>query len=631
VSVELGPYRLEELIGRGGMGEVHRAWDGRRSRWVALKLIDRRTSGDAGYRRRFRREAQITARLSEPHVIPVHDFGEIDGQLFLDMRWVPSPTLARVLEEDGPMPPRRAVGLLVQVAAALDAAHAQGLVHRDVKPSNVLVSAGDFAYVVDFGIARSRGDGAETGTDPASLVGTLAYMPPERLRGDPVDHRADVYALACLLYESLTGRRPFPGDDTSDLVAAHLHRDPPRPSDHGAPAAFDEVVRRGMSKDPDRRPRSAGALGAAATAALTGSDTTEVAPSPGRGLRDRRVPTLVRPRSTTVRGRPRPRGRRRALRIGLAALLAVLTLTVAVLVVRDYVGDGTAVGLSPVALSVIPERPGIVIVNAGARFVTLFDVRSRRVTARVPIEGRAAGAVADARGRVYVATTDGRYRNAISVIDPRSASVTSTVALAEPPRADPAVDRDGTVLFVPGERSIQVVDLERSALSAPIPRTAASVAAGPGGRRLYLADGRGTAVEVIDTGRGDTVATVLTGGTVRALQLSPDGRTLHVAGDAPSHALTDIDTTTYAPAASVILPGGASALATSPDGALVYLALTTSPPSLAAVNASTRRRGGTYFMEPFTGHVALAVSTDGNQVYIANTDLGTVTIDDVPR
>ena len=158
MTEEFGPYRLEHLIGRGGMGEVHRAWDRRRERTVALKRLPAPLAGDPEFQARFRRESALAAQLSEPHIIPIHDFGEINGRLFIDMRLVEGVDLASVVKAEGPMAPRRAVGILAQVAAALDAAHAAGLVHRDVKPSNVLVRGHDedeFAYLIDFGIARA--------------------------------------------------------------------------------------------------------------------------------------------------------------------------------------------------------------------------------------------------------------------------------------------------------------------------------------------------------------------------------------------------------------------------------------------------------------------------------------------
>jgi hypothetical protein len=267
---QFGRYRLEELVGRGGMGEVFRAYDTEHERVVALKRLPAHLAADPEFRARFRKEAAIASRLTEPHIVPIHDFGEIDGRLYLDMRLVSGRDLAAVLAQDGPLAPERAVSVVAQVASALDAAHAGGLLHRDVKPANVLL-AGDFAYLADFGVARAidgSRDSALTAT--GATVGTLGYMAPERFLGDRVDHRADVYALACVLVELLTGRPPFAGASGPALMHAHMASDAPSPSRAvaGIPAALDEVVARGMAKRPDNRYATAGAFAAAAAAAL---------------------------------------------------------------------------------------------------------------------------------------------------------------------------------------------------------------------------------------------------------------------------------------------------------------------------------------------------------------------------
>jgi serine/threonine kinase PknH len=186
-----GPYRVGELLGRGGMGEVHRAYDTVHDRVVALKRLSATHNDDEDFRARFRRESRIAARLREPHVIPIHAYGEIDGRLYLDMRLVEGRDLAAVIA-DGPLDPARAVRLIAQVAGALDAAHADGLVHRDVKPSNILVTPDDFVYLVDFGIARSVLPAGTHLTASGAVIGTLDYLAPERFGDGLVDGRADV-------------------------------------------------------------------------------------------------------------------------------------------------------------------------------------------------------------------------------------------------------------------------------------------------------------------------------------------------------------------------------------------------------------------------------------------------------
>src|SRR3954453_8523878 len=276
-----GPYELESLIGVGGMGEVWRARDTRRDRLVAIKLLPESLAHDREFTQRFRRESEVAARLREPHVIPIHDYGEIDGRLYIEMRLVDGKDLAGLLQ-DGPLPPARAVAFIAQIAEALDAAHADGLVHRDVKPSNVLVTTNDFVYVVDFGIARSIGSTRTALTISGATVGTLDYMAPERFTNEPIDGRTDVYSLACLLCECLTGQRPFQGPDLPSLLYAHLHLEPPRPSElvQGVPAELNAVIARGMAKRPDDRFATPCELSGAARTAVDGMPTGPVRPAP---------------------------------------------------------------------------------------------------------------------------------------------------------------------------------------------------------------------------------------------------------------------------------------------------------------------------------------------------------------
>ncbi|MGY1769611.1 serine/threonine-protein kinase [Blastococcus sp. SYSU D00813] len=370
-----GPYRVLGVLGRGGMGQVLRAHDAEHQRDVALKLLPAQWAADEHYRERFRREAQIAARLNEPHVVPIHRYGEIEGQLFLDMRLVEGEDLGSLLARSGPLAPARAVDVVGQVARALDAAHAGGLVHRDVKPSNVLLVgradggdlAGsapgeDFAYLADFGIARVAAEATGPGLTGTGLaVGSTDYMAPERFTREPLDGRADVYSLACVLFELLTGRRPFAPGDPMGLMYAHLHEEPPAPSGlrPGVPAALDAVVLRGLAKDREQRWPSAGAMAAAAREALAGSgvqvpapdgDRTAVTPLSWDGA-DRPAtrrqsvagapPTVVGAPATPSAAAPR---RRSPLPWVLVALLTAAAVALAVLVVvldrrADAAGD----------------------------------------------------------------------------------------------------------------------------------------------------------------------------------------------------------------------------------------------------------------------------------------------------
>jgi serine/threonine-protein kinase len=268
-----GRYRLVELLGRGGMGEVWRAHDSGTDRVVAVKLLPRHFAQNSEFEERFRREARAAAQLNNAHVVPIHDYGEINGQLYVDMRLVDGHDLQYELKS-GPVDPARAVTIIEQIATALNAAHRKGLVHRDVKPSNILLDEDDLAYLIDFGIARNASDAGLT--VPGETIGTWAYMAPERFSDDEVDGRTDVYSLACVLYECLTGARPFPGDNPGQIVAGHMMAPPPRPSDENAdvPTTFDDVIAAGLAKDPDHRYRSTKDLASAARTALTASAST---------------------------------------------------------------------------------------------------------------------------------------------------------------------------------------------------------------------------------------------------------------------------------------------------------------------------------------------------------------------
>lgn len=258
-----GPYRLESFLGRGGMGEVWRAVDtSQGDRVVALKVLRADLSGDDGLADRFRRESKLAGRLSGPNIVPIHRYGEHNGQLYIDMPLIDGIDMAKLLKRDGPLPRARAVGIVAQAAKALAVAHRAGLVHRDVKPTNIMVSddGDDHVYLIDFGIVRAI-DATRLSLSGA-LVGTPAYMAPEQFTGAG-DHRADVWSLGCVLREALTGTRPFAKGNP--LVSPA-----PRPSDlrPGIPPALDDVVATALAKGPGQRYQAVTDLAAAARQAL---------------------------------------------------------------------------------------------------------------------------------------------------------------------------------------------------------------------------------------------------------------------------------------------------------------------------------------------------------------------------
>jgi len=261
---EVAGYTLESLLGRGGMGEVFRAVDAHLARAVALKVLAPGLVDDEASRERILRESQLAASIDHPNVIPVYAAGEADGHVYIAMRLVEGSDLRSVLRRDGRLEPARAIALVAQVASALDAAHARGLVHRDVKPSNVLIDSQqerEHCYLADFGITTTASDLQPVDVSQR-LLGTLAYVAPEQVRGDPVDARADVYSLGCLLFECLTGEVPFVRDSDIAVVFAHLEEPPPRPAERVGelPSEIDAVIARALAKQPEDRYATCGEL-----------------------------------------------------------------------------------------------------------------------------------------------------------------------------------------------------------------------------------------------------------------------------------------------------------------------------------------------------------------------------------
>jgi serine/threonine protein kinase len=283
VGETFGGYAIEELLGRGGMGAVYLATHARLARKVALKVIAPELAHDEGFRARFLRESQLAASLDHPNLIPIYDAGEVDGILFLAMRYVNGPSLQTLLHARGTISAEEALRLAEQIGGALDAAHAAGLVHRDVKPANILLSEnGDHAYLCDFGLAKEASSHGVTQT--GSFLGTVDYCAPEQVEGRAVDGRADLYSLGAVLFHCLAGQPPYRRPTEFAVLEAHL-RDPPpalsraRP---GLPEALDGVLVTAMAKYPDVRYGSGRELAAAFAEVLAGPDgaATQAAPPP---------------------------------------------------------------------------------------------------------------------------------------------------------------------------------------------------------------------------------------------------------------------------------------------------------------------------------------------------------------
>src|SRR4051812_46837292 len=410
-------HRIEEIAGRGGMGVVYRATELGLDRTVALKLITPALAGDPDFRARFVRESRAAASIEHPNVIPIFSAGEEQDVLYISMRFVDGQDLRELIRREGSVEPRRAARIVAQVGAALDAAHERGLVHRDVKPANVLLTQADHAYLTDFGLIKRVGEGATQLSAPGGWVGTLGYVAPEQIRGERVDARSDVYALGAVLYHALTGRAPYAADSDEAMMWSHLHADPPRME--GAPAAFDPVIRRALAKNPDHRYPSAGDLGRAALAAAGESvserperQVARGSAAPGDDLDEDEtvissgvtLPTAAAPPPPPAAPAAPRRDRR-----PLIAACVVLAAVAVVFVISIATGGGggkqgspktsstaapasTAAGTITLTTSVVP-RPNAIAIAGGRVWVggfpdtaiVLVDPRSGKTTGRITV------------------------------------------------------------------------------------------------------------------------------------------------------------------------------------------------------------------------------------------------------
>jgi DNA-binding beta-propeller fold protein YncE len=484
-------YRFDAVLGRGGMSVVYRGEDLRLHRKVALKLLAEELAHDDRFRERFLRESQLAASLDHPNILPVYEAGEFDGQLYIAMRYVEGEDLRHLLRRERVLLPDRALALLAQIGDALDAAHERGLVHRDVKPSNVLVARRgeqEHCYLADFGLTKHAADRSAI-SEAGQLVGTIDYVSPEQIRGGEVDARADIYALTCLLFECLTGKVPFARDSDVAAIYAHLHDPAPKASDlrPELPRELDPVLERGMAKAPEERWESGSALVDAARTAVVLGEKTVV---PARG----------------------PRSRRRAIAAAIGALAAAATLTAFLLG-----GSGTTVDQADSLVRVDPVRGEVaqasalagrrataVITCAGFVWVThvggtVSEIDPRNAAAKVIRVGGTAVDVADVGS--LAAVVSGPPSNSVTVIDASYGEISGVVRLPGAPSAASSATSFGADVWVANPNAHE---LDR--LVAPYTGIAARIAlpAGPRARqgaRKYngVAVGAGSVWVVGDT------------------------------------------------------------------------------------------------------------------------------------
>ncbi|GAA4874719.1 serine/threonine-protein kinase [Actinomycetospora straminea] len=637
-----GPYELRRLVGRGAMGEVWEAFDTRRERPVALKLLGGAVATDPQFRARFQQEARVTARLSSLHVIPIHDFGEIDGRLFVDMRLVDGGDLAAVVRAHPTgLPPARAVDIVGQIAEALDAAHDAGLVHRDVKPSNVLLTgqrAGDFCFLVDFGIARIAGAGSSHLTTSGTVLGTTAYMAPELFSGETATFRSDVYALACLFFELLTGHRPYAGPDPVAHMGQHVHQPVPAPSWSRADlAVFDRVVATGMAKDPAHRYPTPGALADAAVAAgRPGPGSAPVGATSALGAGRTGPPPSpppARPAAPTRHGPPSS---------GWPAVDGARTGTVTGPVTAPSSASGSAsvsgsgaaaASAAPApAPSRAPDPTGVGATTPGGRPPPpALGAPAKRRPWRWLAVGLAALVII--AGSVVVA--DQVY----DVLSPGSVPTAQAVA---PPLQSPRwveLSADGRRAFVSGQAgdptpspSVAVVDTATNRLTGTVPVSTfpGDLAVSGDGTRLFVTErgsdaAPGSALAIIDTAAGSVSAQIELGTAAPSgLALSPDGRRVYVANEgtnaAPGSTVSVVDLATSSVIASVPVGQGPSGLAITPDGRKLYVAnegvLTGVGNTVSVVDTATNAVTATIPVGDTPR--SIAVRPDGRYAYVAS-------------
>jgi serine/threonine-protein kinase len=632
VSVEgtpFGQYRLINLLGRGGMGEVWRAYDTVTDRIVALKVLPAHFAADKTFQERFRREAHAAARLNDPHVVPIHTYGEIDGRLYVDMRLIEGRDLQTVLGAS-PMDPSRAVHIVEQVARAVHAAHKVGLVHRDIKPSNILLDENDFAYLIDFGIARVVGETGLTGT---GVIGTMRYMAPERFSKGEADARSDIYALACVLYECLTGGAPFPGDSMEQQLAGHLSVPPPRPSDSGVPQAFDPVIATGMAKAPGQRYATTVELARAARDAITvplrapnpnvQADTavadgrTQPAPWPDDDTRRAPEPLHRGPSPDIVRRRKRVK--KSWVVAAVVAVIAALGGAGVFLWHPHASTGGSATTTAPPPAATPPP--------ASSGTVTPAPSGPPTVAGSIRVGNGAFGVGVDADTHTaYVANTSA---NSVSVVDTTNRVVTATIAVGRHP-VGVATDPSTRTVYVTNydDSSVSVIDTVSGTVIASV-----GVGSHPGGvvvdrdaRTAYVTNGENASVSVIDTTTHAVTGTVPTGKGPSRVAIDSPAHRLFVTTADPT--VTVIDTTNRTVIGSVALRGHPAGIAIDPASHTAYIA-SGDDASLSFID--TMSLNATASVPVGQRPAGVAVDPPTNTVYVANYGGGSVSVIDTTK
>jgi streptogramin lyase len=572
VGTQIAGYRIESVLARGGMGVVYIAEQASPRRKVALKLLAPELVSDPGFRQRFIHESEAAASTEHPNIVPIYSSGESDGQLYIAMRYVEGTDLRALIDEEGPLPLERVTGIVSQVAAALDAAHARGLVHRDVKPSNVLLAQGsvgpDVAYLCDFGLIRRTE--VRTGvTKTGQFMGSVDYCAPEQIRGEAVDGRTDVYSLGCVAYECLTGEPPFRRDTEVASLYAHLHEPPPAPSAKRPDLTVGfGVVPKAMAKDPEERYPTAGAFAGALRSAAGGVTAGRTIPAPTR--------------------------RRRATWIAGAAVITIVALGASVVVGTR--GDGTkqeqtappppppnsVIEIDPERVAILHTVPDVthptcepvrVAVGEGGVWVHAFpsvaavDLRAR-TTDSIPLHPGFTENDIDVAGRTVWALTG----STVSRINPATREMLKPVQLVPGGSFVPGV---GASAVASGEGAVWISTLQEELVQVqpstgriekviPLPSSSDDVAAGEGG--VWVLDKSDNRVLHVDPNSGDVVEVIRLGGDLSRI-VAGEGAVWVL--DAGTGVLIPIDPETDTPDSPIRIGQDPSDLAVGPGAVWV--------------------------------------------------------------
>lgn len=630
------------MLGSGGMGQVFLALNVRLNRDESLKILNPGLSQDLSFQQRFEREARLAASIDHPNVVAIYQFHSDSQPAWMAMQYIEgSDAETLIRNHPGGVDPQLALDILTQAARGIDAAHARDLLHRDVKPANLLISQHTGQVkVTDFGIAKALGSATEiTGTGFA--IGTIAYMAPEVLRGQPADQRSDIYALGCTFYALLTGRPPFLGDHSASVMYSHVHEAVSAVTSLrlDLPEALDHVISKALAKNPQDRYQSCGEFAAAAEAALQNwsgpEPATAAEPRPATratekihtAMSDRTLPPVPPP---PARQRVSPKANRtRVLVIVAAVLAAVIAVAGGIWWLQSdgsQSGNGVAatveVGLYPWSVAVDPAADSAYVTNYGDGTISVIDLQDNSVATTIEGEyGPMRVAVNPTTNTAYVTN----YGDTVSVIDTRSNTITATIPVGKEP-AGVAVDATTNTVYVTnvGDGTVSVIDARSNIVTATIPvgKEPGSIAVEPG--RAYITNNRDATVWVIDTRTNVLAAVITVGNSPRGVAIDSVNNSAYVSnyGDGT---VSVIDTRTFTVTATIAVGNSPVAIAVDPGANTAYVANSRAD-TVSVID--TRTNAVTRTIEVADEPAAVTVNATTHKAYVASYAAGVVSVID---